>query len=185
MPTARRHLAPHLALSLAAAGLTALALSIGGCGGAPTPTTPAALPDARSTDAGPPEADDDAAPPTPPVDAGVPDAAPRPATPDASPPPLVTGPVTSQEDAVARAARAADSALDKAYAAHVKKVQIAPTHTGSWTRGVSQDVKSVAAGWEIRFSSHPPAGFSYEAVVHVSAQGDVAVKKATAEHASD
>ena len=182
MPTARRLLAPHLVLSLAAAGLAALALSSGGCGGAPTPATPAALPDARTTDAGPPEADEDNAPP-PPADAAAPDATPPKA--DASPPPLHTGPVTSQEDAVARAARAADAALDKAYAAHVKKVQIAPTHAGSWTRGVSQDVKSVASGWEIRFASHPPAGFSYEAVVHVTARGDVAVKKASAEHASD
>jgi hypothetical protein len=184
MRTARRHL-PHLALSLAAAGLAALALSVGGCGGAPAPTTPAALPDSRTSDAGPPEADDDTAAPAPPVDAGLPDAPPRPATPDGSPPPLLTGPVTSEEDAVARAARAADGALDKAYATHVKKVQIAPTHTGSWTRGVSQEVKRVGSGWEIRFASHPPAGFSYDAVVTVSAQGEVAVKKASAEHASD
>lgn len=185
MPTARRILVPASLASLAAAGLATLALSIGGCGGsAPTPTTPAALPDARATDAGPPEGEDDTATPsTPPVDAGVPDAPPP--KPDASLPPLATGPVTSQEDAVARAARAADSALDKAYGAHVKKVQIAPTHTGSWTRGVSQEVKTIATGWEIRFASHPPAGFSYEAVVQVSAQGEIAVKKASAEHASD
>ncbi|HQY60723.1 MAG: hypothetical protein IPQ09_03695 [Myxococcales bacterium] len=181
MPTTRHILVPLA--SLATAGLLGLALSIGGCGGAPAPATPAALPSARTIDAGPPEADDDNTVPSPPVDAGAPDA---PATkPDASPPPVLSGPVRSQEDAVSRAARAADAALDKAYAAHVKKVQIAPTHTGSWTRGVGQEAKSVTSGWEIRFASHPPAGFSYEAVVHVSAQGEVAVKKASANHASD
>lgn len=204
---APRILAPRLALArlvrfvrlvrfapfvpFVAAALTALALSVGGCGGAPAATTPAALPDARKGDAGPPEAEDehdDASPAT--LDAGADapalkvdggDASPR----DASPPPLRSGPVTSQEDAVARASRAADIALDKSYAAHVKKVQIAPTHTGSWTGGIAQDVKATAAGWEIRFAHHPPAGFSHEAVVYVSPQGELVVKKASAEHANE
>jgi hypothetical protein len=99
---------------------------------------------------------------------------------------LRTGPVVDDTDAVARAFRPANAALDKAYAEFVKKTQVAPSHTGAWTRSAPSVVKGNAkVGWDVTFSSFPPAGFSHEAIVHVGPKGDVTVKKAVASFSPD
>ena len=99
---------------------------------------------------------------------------------------LRTGPVLDDTDAVDRAFRPANAALDKAYAEFVKKAQVAPSHTGAWTRSAPSVVKGNAkVGWDVTFSSFPPAGFSHEALVHVGLKGDVTVKKATASFSPD
>jgi hypothetical protein len=99
---------------------------------------------------------------------------------------LRTGPVLDDTDAVARAFRPANAALDKAYAEFVKKAQVAPSHTGAWTRSAPSVVKGNSkVGWDVTFSSFPPAGFSHEALVHVGPKGDVTVKKAVASFSPD
>lgn len=99
---------------------------------------------------------------------------------------LRTGPVVDDTDAVGRAFRPANAALDKAYAEFVKKAQVAPSHTGAWTRSAPSVVKGNAkVGWDVTFSSFPPAGFSHEAIVHVGPKGDATVKKAVASFSPD
>ncbi len=171
-------------------GLAALTVA---CGAPPAPTPAVPPPAPRLVDAGVPEegeAERRERTPTAdagPVDAGPVDAAPARAAdhePDAGAS-LASGPVRDEADAVERAARAANVALDKAYALFVKKAQIAPTHTGAWTRGSMRHVTAKATGWEVTFASHPPAGFEHEAVIHVSPSGVLTVKKAVAQFSPD
>lgn len=95
------------------------------------------------------------------------------------------GPVLDDADAVARATQVANGALDKAYAQFVKKAQVAPSHSGPWVRAASVVKGNLKAGWDVTFSQTPPAGFSHEALIHVSPRGEVTVKKAEAGFSPD
>lgn len=171
--------------------------TIAACGKSAVPEVPEApLPEARTVDASIPEPPDASAPE---VDARASDAqaidadATKDAAPDAADasvdaaqPPSFVGPLRDEADAVARAARAADVALDKAYAAFVKRQKIAPSHSGSWAANGHRDVKgSLATGYVVTFDAHPPAGFEYVAVVQVGPRGDLQVKRAEASFSPD
>lgn len=175
---------------------SALPLAVVACGKSAVPAVPEAkLPEPRTVDADVPEPPDAALP----VDDAAASMALRPdaarvsvqdastdAAVDAAPPPPVTGPLRDEADAVARAARAADVALDKAYAAFVKRAQVAPSHTGSWAANARREVKgSVTSGYVVTFDAHPPAGFEYTAVVQVGPRGEIAVKRAEASFSPD
>jgi hypothetical protein len=176
-------------LVMGAAQLTVVA-----CAKSAVPAVPEAkLPEPRTVDADVPEPPDaahvaaDALPAdagrAPSRDAGT-DA--TIAIADAAPPPPLVGPLRDEADAVARASRAADVALDKAYAAFVKRAQVAPSHTGSWAANARRDVVgSVTSGFVVTFDAHPPAGFEYTAVVQVGPRGEIAVKKAEASFSPD
>lgn len=168
-------------------------LSIAACGKASVPEVPEApLPEPRTVDGAiveTPEASvavrDAQSADVQSMDAGqasVRDAAPGDASDasvDAAPPPSFAGPLRDEADAVARAARAADIALDKAHAAFVKRQQIAPSHSGSWAANGHREAKgSLATGYVVTFESHPPAGFDYVAVVQVGPRGEILVKRA-------
>jgi len=86
---------------------------------------------------------------------------------------------------VARATRAANVALQKAYAEFVKKAQVAPTHTGPWVKAPSEVRGNTKAGWDITFRHAPPAGFSHDAELHVAPKGEVTVKRARADFSPD
>lgn len=169
------------------------------CGSPPAaPVPPVALPEPRASGTSAPEVPEPPAPVAPPSvgkddgkdagtnarDGGASGDAGWEAPSDAGT--LRTGPVLDDTDAVARAFRPANVALDKAYAEFVKKAQVAPSHTGAWTRSAPSVVKGNAkVGWDVTFSSFPPAGFSHEALVHVGPKGDVTVKKAVASFSPD
>lgn len=176
-------------------------LTLAACGKSAVPEVPEApLPEARTVDASvpePPDAEAQAVDARPgdaqpgdaqPGDAGVTkdsgaDAAD--ASADAAPVSFV-GPLRDEADAVARAVRAADVALDKAYAAFVKRQKIAPSHSGSWAANGHRDVKgSLATGYVVTFDAHPPAGFEYVAVVQVGPRGEIQVKRAEASFSPD
>lgn len=171
------------------------------CGKSAVPEVPEApLPESRTVDASVPEPPDAVAPL---VDAGAGDAQVTDARPgdagvtkdsgadaaDASADAALVsfvGPLRDEADAVARAARAADVALDKAYAGFVKRQKIAPSHSGSWAANGHRDVKgSVTTGYVVTFDAHPPAGFEYVAVVQVGSRGEVQVKRAEATFSPD
>lgn len=172
-------------------------LAIVACGKAAVPEVPETpLPESRTVDASVPEPPDAAISV---VDAQASDAQPVEASAtkdsgtdasdagvDAAPQPSFVGPLRDEADAVARAARAADVALDKAYAAFVKRQKIAPSHSGSWAANGHRDVKgSLTVGYVVTFDAHPPAGFEYVAVVQVGPRGDVQVKRAEASFSPD
>ena len=170
-------------MKLGAASL--LALLVFACGKAATPSTPdVPMPEPRTVDA----SDE---PQAPPAEAGVAQGnadagSSAPAPPEtATSPTERTGPVLDDADAVARASRVANVALQKAYADFVKKNQIAPSHTGPWVKAASEVKGNTKTGWDVTFQSAPPAGFSHEAVVHVGPKGELTVKKARADFSSD
>jgi hypothetical protein len=127
---------------------------------------------------------------SPPGDAGVlVPAKPDPSTTrtaDAAPP--ASSFPSGSEDRIVRATKAANQALDASYAEHAKKTPPAeaPAHTGPWVREADAHVAGdVAKGLTITFSRTPPAGFSAQATVTVSASGEVKVRSAVARFASD
>ena len=180
-------------MKLGAVSLVTLgALLVFACGKVATPSTPdVPMPEPRTVDASDEPQAPPAAPVSPPAEAGVAqgnaDAGPSaPAPPEtATSPTERTGPVLDDADAVARASRVANVALQKAYADFVKKNQIAPSHTGPWVKAASEVKGNTKTGWDVTFQSAPPAGFSHEAVVHVGPKGELTVKKARADFSSD
>ena len=189
--------APSLATTLVGLLVAgALALACGHPAPPPTPEHPAPLPEARvattqaEPDPSPAEAPDaghaaDAGEASIRVATATSATAATPSSADAVVP-IRNGPVLDDADAVARASHAANAALDKSYVLFVKKAQVAPTHSGPWTRSSPSVVKgNLKAGWDVTFSSFPPAGFSHEAVVHVGPRGDVTVKKASVSYSAD
>ncbi len=181
-------------MKLGAASL--LALLVFACGKAATPSTPdVPMPEPRTVDASDEPQAPPVAPVSPPADAGVAqgnvDAGSSTGpgsgggSEAATSPVERTGPVLDDADAVARASRVANVALQKAYADFVKKNQIAPSHTGPWVKAASEVKGNTKSGWDVTFRHTPPAGFSHEAIVHVTPRGELTVKKAHADFSSD
>lgn len=174
-----------------ASALLVAALALAGCGkSAPVPRPEVPLPEPRAAAA---EPDPSPAPTSAPeADAAAPlasagaDAA---VVPDArlAPPELAprNGPVVDDADAVARASRAADVALDRAYAEYVKKVKISASHGKTWVKAPTEVRGNAKSGWDVAFASHPPAGFEHDCLVHVSPKGEITVKHARASFSSD
>ncbi len=96
-----------------------------------------------------------------------------------------TGPAATKDDAIAHALPAANAALSKSYAAS-KTSALGGKEPSPWVRASEAIVEGDAKkGWTVRWTSFPPAGFGYEAVVTVSGAGAVKVTKANAQFSPD
>lgn len=113
----------------------------------------------------------------------------RPPVKDADPPSQPTQgvdpAVLDTKDAIARAAAAANTALDEAYA-RSETVKYGAKRTTPWATADNAHVAGDATqGWTIKWARFPTGGFEYEAIVTVSATGTVRVERATAQFSPD
>lgn len=116
-------------------------------------------------------------------DAGAPDVAATIAV-EASAP-LAVG--VGESGAVKKATAEANAALDRAYAKSSKRPgAVASPHSGAWvTEQTAHAVGDGKSGWRVTWSSHPPAGFEYDATVTVSPSGETNVTRAEATFSPD
>jgi hypothetical protein len=120
------------------------------------------------------------APPTPTPVAAAPDGSAPVAPGDAAP---AASPSGALSDTLARAAGAANDALDRAYASQPERMA---QHVGPWvTPDWATWTRDAAGGAIVRWTRFAPAGFAYEAEVVVDAKGGVRVTRATASYSPD
>lgn len=94
--------------------------------------------------------------------------------------------VTTAADAAARATPVANAALDKAYVAGASANPGGARRVEPWVKADGAQVTGDATkGWTVTWSSHPPAGYEYDATVTVSPSGAVTVTRATATFSPD
>jgi hypothetical protein len=95
--------------------------------------------------------------------------------------------VKTADAAIAAAVPVVNAALLKAWAnAPVEQRELGGPHPGPWVGAEGALVTGDAtAGWQVRFSRLPPAGFSHEATATVSPAGRVVVVSATVAFSPD
>lgn len=95
-------------------------------------------------------------------------------------PPIIAGPLT-REQAITRAAAAAEQSLSQHYQA---RPPIRPDKVGAWIVNPAKTATVVkqGAGWTVSWTSFPKSGFSYNVAVTVDGSGRTSIQEIFAGH---